>query len=262
MKYRPPEIFLGVFLAVAIFAMGMLFASSIFQPNVKPEVEAQKHSEVSKASTDERIADYTWWLAVLTGGLVLVAFGQGVFIARSDKTARIAANAADLSARAAVAIELPIIRANLSKLIYGWSKDGEPDNPRIDWCCITYLNFYNGGRTKAFPIEVRCGWVVGSKLPDVPLYTNAKALPINCVFEPNNSEEPDQVRINDFGLKIAPGLYEELRSNAVSLWFYCSIVYFDFMQTRHEVGFCWKRYEMIGSGGFLADPTPAYNQKT
>jgi len=133
MKYRLPEIFPGVFLAVAIFAMGMLFASSIFPPTIKPEVEAQKHSkqEVSKASTDERIADYTWWRAVLTGGLVFVAFGQGVFIARSDKTARIAANAADLSARAAVAIELPIIRADPYKFNYGSSMDGEPDNPRI-----------------------------------------------------------------------------------------------------------------------------------
>src|SRR5437870_1414831 len=100
MKYRLPEIFLGMFLAVAIFSMGFLFASSVFPPNAKPETAAQKHSqqETSKASTDERIADYTWWLAVLNGLLVFTAFGQGFFIARSDKTARVSADAATQSA--------------------------------------------------------------------------------------------------------------------------------------------------------------------
>jgi hypothetical protein len=82
MRFRIPEISLGVFLTVAIFSMGMLFSSSVFPPNEKPETGAQDHSkqEASKATTDEKIADYTWWLAVLTGGLVFVAVGQGVFI--------------------------------------------------------------------------------------------------------------------------------------------------------------------------------------
>jgi hypothetical protein len=261
MKFRIPEIFLGVFLAVAIFAMGFLFASSVFPPNAKPETAAQEHSkqEASKASTDERIAEYTWWLAVLTGGLVFVAVGQGVFIARSDKTARIAATAADLSARAAVAIELPVIRAAPHNFAYGSSMDG--DNPRIDWCVLAYVNFLNVGRTQAFPIELRCGWTVGDKLPDVPAYTGTKAFPIDLIFKPND-EEPDRMRINDFDLKFEPGVCDKVRSNTASLWFYCSLVYLDFMQTRHEAGFCWQRHEITGGGVFLPDATPAYNQKT
>jgi hypothetical protein len=51
-------------------------------------------SECAKATTDERIADYTWWLAVLTAGLVISGLIQFGFLIRSDNTARIAANAA------------------------------------------------------------------------------------------------------------------------------------------------------------------------
>jgi hypothetical protein len=81
MKFRVPEIFLGVFLAVAIFAMGMLFASSIFPPNVKRETAAQNHSqqEASKPSTDERIADYTWWLPATLDKLYKRGLREGQF---------------------------------------------------------------------------------------------------------------------------------------------------------------------------------------
>jgi hypothetical protein len=42
---------------------------------------------------DDRIARYTLWLAVLTGGLVIASSIQFVFLYRADKTARIAATA-------------------------------------------------------------------------------------------------------------------------------------------------------------------------
>jgi hypothetical protein len=241
--------------------MGFLFASSVFPANEKPETAAQERSkqEASKASTDERIADFTWWLAVLTGGLVFVALGQGVFIARSDKTARIAAHAADLSARAAVAIELPIVRVVPEKFGYGTSLDN--DNPRTEWCIIGSLVFFNVGRTQAFPVEVQCGWAVGDKLPDVPSYTFTKPFPINLIFEAN-PKATEGLNISEFELTFAPGLYDGVRNGTVSMWFYCNVAYLDFMQNRHEAGFCWRRYETIGSGWFRQDATPAYNRKT
>jgi hypothetical protein len=53
------------------------------------------------SATNDRVADYTWWLAVLTGGLVIAAVGQGFFLLRAEKTARISASAAKDSADAA-----------------------------------------------------------------------------------------------------------------------------------------------------------------
>lgn len=139
--------------------------------------------------------------------------------------------------------------------------DGEPHNLRIDWCIVTYLNFANGGRTKALPIEVRCGWTSGDKLPDVPAYTHTKSFPVNSILDPTD-DEPERININDFDFTFPPGHYEGVLNRTVSLWFYCSIVYLDFMQIRHEAGFCWKRHELFGGGKFLPDATSAYNRKT
>src|SRR6202043_377548 len=97
-------------------------------------------------------------------------------------------NAADLSARAAVALELPIIRVMPERFSYGSSLDGGGDNLRINWCVISHLNFANGGRTKAFPIEVQCGWSAGDKLPDVPAYTFTKLFSVNSIVDPTDEE--------------------------------------------------------------------------
>ncbi|HEY2247180.1 MAG TPA: hypothetical protein VGH70_07040 [Bradyrhizobium sp.] len=87
-----------------LFGFGFIaWQSTISQPNQNPKTASEHRADTRspKSSTDERLADYTWWLAVLTGGLVVTAIGQGFFIARSDKTARIAANAATKSAEVA-----------------------------------------------------------------------------------------------------------------------------------------------------------------
>jgi hypothetical protein len=273
MRFRTPELFLGAFLAVAIFSMGMLFASSFTLQiqNAAPHQTGEYQAANKISDNDNKtqslwvpidsVGLYTLVLAIFTGLLVGVSGVQGMFLLRADKTARIAANAADLSARAAIALELPIIRAVRDRFSYGLSLDGEADSPRIDWCVITNLKFSNVGRTQAFPIELRGGWTVGDKLPDVPAYTFTKLFPINFICEPKD-DEPDRMNINDCDLQFGPGLYDQVRSNTVSLWFYCSIVYLDFMQTRHEAGFCWQRHEITGGGVFLPDATPAYNQKT
>ena len=268
MRFRTTELLFGMLLAVAIFAMGMLFSSSLSLPvqNAAPHQAAQKINENSDSAQSlwvptDSVGLYTLVLAVFTALLFGVSSVQGYFLLRADKTARIAANAADLSARAAVALELPVIRAAPHHFSYGSSMHGRPNNPRIDWCIVTYLNFANGGRTKAFPIEVQCGWTAGDKLPDIPTYTFTKLFPVNSILDPVD-EEPTRINVNDFDFKFAPGLYEGVLNRTVSLWFYCSIVYLDFMQTRHEARFCWKRHELFGGGKLLPDATPAYNQKT
>jgi hypothetical protein len=182
-------------------------------------------------------------------------FGSFSLLGRSFRLAIIAA----LSARAAVAIELPIVRVVPEKFGYGSSLDN--DNPRAEWCIIGSLVFFNVGRTQAFPIEVQCGWIVGDKLPDVPSYTFTKSFPINLIFE-SNPKATEALNINEFELTFAPGLYDGVRNSTVGMWFYCNVVYLDFMQNRHEAGFCWRRYETVGSGWFRQDATPAYNRKT
>jgi hypothetical protein len=244
--------------------MGFLFSSSVFPPNAKPETGTQEHSrqEGAKATTDERIADYTWWLAVLTGGLVFVAIGQGVFIARSDKTARIAANAADLSARAAVALELPLIRAEPVGFGLGITQNAAGE--RFEHFGLQCFEFSNRGRTKAFPIELNWGWIVSDKLPDIPEYRLSKLFDLKATI--SEVEGITLLYVREFDMELTEGDTERItdRSPAaqVKLWLYCHLVYEDFMDERRSIGFCWKRLDQFGGGRFVADATPAYNRKT
>jgi len=204
------------------------------------------------AYRDEITALSTFVIAIFT--TILGCFT--ISLARSTRTA---ARAADLSARAAITIELPIIRMELESFRYGKNLDGQ--NPETYYCSIRCLEFSNLGRTKAFPIEVQFGWFVGTKLPDAPTYLFTKSFPIGTIFEP----EPETIRelnIFEFMFETKPGLYDRLRDKTESLWFFCSFAYLDFMQSRHDVGFCWERYETFGIGSFKANPTPAYNSKT
>lgn len=238
----------------------MLFSPAILPPNQTAERDAHSKQPSEKpakvdSTADERIAKYTLWLAILTGGLVAVSAFQGYFLIRSDKTARTAANAADLTARAAIAIELPIIRAEPERFSWGRRHAG---GPTIDSFGIDRLVFFNLGRTKAIPLEVHFGFTVGNQLPETPIYAFSKAFSVDAILE----ADPLSKNLLEFEFDVAPDIFDGLRTSSTRLWFYCNLVYLDFMQSRHEAGFCWERWQSPGKGGFRTDQTPAYNKKT
>jgi hypothetical protein len=138
MKFRTPELILGCFLTVAVFSTGMMFSSPV----------QQSSSKETRESNDDRIAKYTLWLAILTGGLVAVSAIQGFFLLRSDKTARIAAEAAKRSADVIPAIERPYLfikemAANVPIGQYAPPSQHVPRYPTVD------ASFFNYGRTPA-----------------------------------------------------------------------------------------------------------------
>jgi hypothetical protein len=262
-----PEIFLGAFLAVAVFAMGMLFASSFQSSNYKQAATTEQHASDKKTENHESaqslwvptdsVGLYTSVLAVFTALLTFVSACQGYFLLRADRTARIAANAADLSARAAVALELPIIRVEPGK--FGWGKSIEDDQTETEYFSLQWFDLANLGRTNAYPIEICWGWFVGDELPDTPIYVFRKPFDIGTILKP---EVPGEIQVHSEML-IAPGDTWKIVRHNTKLWLFCSLAYDDFMQTRHDVGFCWLRYETFGKGGFRLDATaPAYNRKT
>jgi hypothetical protein len=72
LKFRFPELIVGVLLAVAVFAMGMFFSSQPPQNKAPDQHTAEATKQVGPPSTaDERIADYTLALAWLTGVLAV-----------------------------------------------------------------------------------------------------------------------------------------------------------------------------------------------
>jgi hypothetical protein len=262
MKFRVPEIVLGALLTVAVFAMGYVAASSVPPPSQQIENTGHEHAadEGAERTAEKQIAYYTKWLAWFTGALVAVSGIQGYFLLRADKTARIAANAADLSARAAIAIELPVIQAEPVGFGTG---DEVKDGKFTEHFSLKYFDFTNQGRTKARPIEVKWGWTVGDKLPPVPVYKLDKSFELDAILKP---EGKIGLFITTVSMEIAPGDTNRITSrdpnNETELWLYCCFVYEDFMRARHEIGFCWRRHEGFGAGRFVLDATPAYNRKT
>lgn len=187
----------------------------------------------------------------------------GVFTVSLARSTRLAANAADLSARAAINIELPILAAEVSDFHFstGQKQNSNGVSEHFDCCFAHYLNVANGGRTKAHLTQVEGGWHFGKELPASPNYTFTKHLNLTAILDPE-AEEPMHIRISDYHFKTGPDTYDAIRSAKSNLWFFCRIAYLDFMRERREAGFCWRRYEGVGGGFFVEERAAAYNRKT
>jgi hypothetical protein len=103
MKFRVPELLIGCLLTVAVLAIGMSLASLVPHEAITTNMTA--HAEAA----DEKVARYTWWLAVLTAVLVIVSGWQGFFLIRADQTARMSAEAAQAQTRNFTKLERPYI---------------------------------------------------------------------------------------------------------------------------------------------------------
>ena len=110
-----PALVLATLFVLAIYGVSL---SSQHQPHHQTIncSDQNAHQPVRPESADEKIAFYTEVLAVFTGILALVSSVQICFLYLADKTARIAANAAKLSADAAVNVELPKLLISKIKL--------------------------------------------------------------------------------------------------------------------------------------------------
>ncbi|MGO8912029.1 MAG: hypothetical protein ACLQDM_22250 [Bradyrhizobium sp.] len=201
--------------------------------------------------------------AVITalGTIVIAIFTTvlGVFTISLAGSTRIAANAAARSTKAAIALELPLIRASAAQLGTGGVQ--ETTGARRNVCSVNQLLFYNHGRTRASLIEVQIGLTIGDRLPKEPIYLHKKSFPPNVIMEPNPAVVFEAI-LHQYDFDAPPDLYDRLRTRSTNLWFYCKLVYLDFMDIRREAGFCWKQYETSGMGALRPDATPAYNRKT
>lgn len=266
MLQRPNPLLLAICLVLGI----ALFVSVVapFQP---PQHEQQQTYAKQKAETkpaehkptkslwerthEDAVAFYTFVLSCFTGLLVIVTATQIGFLIRADKTARIAAEAADRSARAAIGIQLPIIRIRPDDLGHGDSVvGGEP----YEECTVHSVVLSNLGATKAFPTEILYGWTMGEVLPGKPSYRASDKFLPNIILDPDPKVTPRKTLT--LGMPLKPGEWSKICGGNY-LWFYCTLLYDDFMETRREAAFCW-RWAYVGSGvAWRPDNTPAYNRK-
>lgn len=248
MRFRTPELFLGVFLAVAVFAMGMLFAPSVYPPNAKSErADQARPQEALKSSTDEKLADYTWWLAVLTAGLVVTSVGQGFFIARSDKTARRAADAALLNAESLISAErahlFVIVKSNnlhnalMGSVFYG--KSASMRESRIPRCELEFV-IKNTGRTAAIVQDVSYQLVQADADTSLWQYSYQDTI-VNAVVEGGNETSPSTHCVAETDMTIADG--NAVIDQSQPIYFYGFVSFRDTFKRQYD--YFW-RYQYRG----------------
>jgi hypothetical protein len=191
------------------------------------------------------------------GTVVIAIFTTilGIFTISLARSTRLTAEAADLSARAAIAIELPIIKASPEPLGKGsTTKQGI----MTEYISVHSVILSNVGRTNAFPVELRYGFAVGV-LPKQPQYTFVETYLFNDIFDAD--PKAGNRKFLSESKEIKGGIWERICAGSLPVWFYCELAYLDFMQDRQrEAGFCW-RWQYTGGGmGWRSDDTPAYSR--
>jgi hypothetical protein len=254
-----------VYAGVMGFAVGGSFVAA-YQTTL-PQHETSTYSEqnagnqTAKEKADEALARYTWWLTVFTGIMAFATVGLGIatvgLYSTGEQQIAIgikAANAADKSARASIGIQLPILRATPDKLSHGEYQSG---SEIIEDCSIYAITLTNRGSTKAFPKEVLYGWTIGEELPLEPKYRFSNTFDVHSIIEPNGTAFIKNLS----GVKfLKPGEWSKICAGNY-LWFYCCIIYDDFMDETRSQGFCWK-WAGTGMGvDWRAEKSTAYNQK-
>ena len=182
-------------------------------------------------SSEGWTAIFTGVLALFTLALVMVSSVQIYFLTRADETGRIAADAANLNARAAVGAELPIVFAGT--FVVGPAK-GSPFSVigQLPSVPIVSLKFHNYGRTPAEMIGYCIVIKIAEKLPDPRVEPEIFPVAPGTIIKPDGSlpftyvfqwSEPEQRAIFE---------------GETRLWFYGRMAYMDFLGNRHEIGFC------------------------
>jgi hypothetical protein len=185
------------------------------------------------------------------------AAAQSRDMQESIGVAKQSADAAILSARAAISIHLPIIRIEPNPL--GWGDNTIGGTIRA-YCNVHAVTFVNRGATKTFPIELRYGFTVGGQLPPEPHYQFADRFLPNVIFEPDPRKSEVKNLSGDAAIETTD--WPLICTGAKEVWFYCVLTFEDFMETRHDASFCWQ-WKSTGSGmAWRPDRTPTYNRKT
>jgi hypothetical protein len=254
-----------VYAGIMGFAVGGSFVAAYQIPFSQHETstypEQGTPDQNTKEKSDEALARYTWWLTVFTGVMAFATVGLGIatigLYATGEKQIEVAlkaANAADLSARAAIALQLPIIGVQANSLGHGESTSGKEN---IEDCYVHSVIVANLGDTKAFPKEVLFGWTAGETLPDQPRYQFVAKFPQNCILQPN---QLGLVQSLSGSLILKEGQWTKICGGNY-LWFYCAILYEDFMGETRSHGFCWL-WGHTGTGmGWRVEKAAAYNKK-
>lgn len=243
-----------------------VFVQSVPSAESLDEANHKKYERYEKPTLERLMGWGTFWLAVFTlllviGTAVLAMFTYKLWrdarktaaasVKDTQESLRIAAQSADaatLSAKAAIGIELPILRIIPPDLIamtepivdgetYGGSvNDGLP----TQYSGLGYFKCTNYGRTPAFPSSFSCGWQVTAILPESPIYSGTVQINHAVVYRPEKDDTEPATIDAHFTIEVSSQEIEAIKKGDAWLWFYGRLSYEDFMGGQHSYMFCWR----------------------
>jgi hypothetical protein len=256
-KFRFPEIFFGMLLAVAIFAMGAMFvlprnASITQQTPVQQSGDKKPNSQGSKSLwiPEDATGFFTLWVAAFTGLLALCTF-------RLFGATRDVALASQKQAIISSTVEGPMPLISAMKLVQYQQIPGEiavtdpvPPGPIPTNCRILPL-IENKGRTPLRPLELCVEKFAGSTLPARPSYTQIE--PFGLVLE----KGPLWIRLADTQAYLNPT--DVASANAAypngAFWVFGYLAHLSLLNERVEYKFLW-RWDLVN--GFVPDNRLGY----
>ena len=198
-----------------------------------------------------------WWvnffLAIFTGALVVVAAAQCYIIFWTLKATQDAAEAATLSAQAAIGLELPKLFVTKIELEPLANQNAASEIRKI---IVTITNY---GRTPAFLTHESAEYFFGQPLPATPDYPNTIDLEPGTIIE-----KGDRYIITARGRDNRAGFNKAtLLTPTILFWVYGHIWYRDFLNNPHALGFCSRLYvsnELAGDPRFIQGGPSAYTE--
>jgi len=257
----------ALIVAAASFAIGFVGD----YPRDAKSQNSEKYTEYYGNEAERSVANYTFWLDILTGALAISTFGLWVATIRgfrkqtrdtrhsldiASKSARAAQQSADVAERALVLAERPYI------FVFGVSTPQLARSEGGEWYAYVEYIVANYGRTPAIIEEVRVGAMVSGKqkiiepltvyednplfiAPILPPMETTKPIRYDIVHPYDADAEPEPLDVyatitvtpdeSRHGKQIAAiNLAEGKR-----LFFRVIVKYHAPFTQRHETGACW-----------------------
>jgi hypothetical protein len=252
-------------IVVALFVAWISFGSwyswySSVPPTYKQAIE-QSHDRTgnggAKITPDERIANYTWWVAAFTFALAFVSAFQLFFLTRADKTARIAAEAASLNAKAALRAEqahvYPIIEdESIVQMVKLWGRSGNsPDSTKdeIQGMGVSY-RLKNYGKTPAI-IRIAGHELVHAFRPPEDESKIVAFLEVDKILGPEESTETMVCSLHPQHPFSVADAMSVLRGKT-TIWFHGFVTYDDLFGFERHLEFTWWYDGSLGRFGWYS----------
>lgn len=269
MRFRTTEVLFGMLLAVALFAMGMLFSSQYPRPPTQTNSAEKTDGDATKKDPPKPFwqTAATDPVAAFTLGLLIVGVFQAGFffvqlklIRESLGPAEQAAKAAAEGAEAAKLNAQAVVDADRARIFVMVDQDTTDsirlaaqyvNSPEMDSGTISsgiglFFGFKNYGKTPAIIKEMSAQVILAPELPKEREYIVRVPLPLDHIIAADQRTDP-QTLVASLDHQITVGVAKDIQAMRNALWFYGYISYDDTFGWGRELRFIFN-YDG-GTGG-------------